>query len=588
MNEAPEPDVQLEAELRRMFAPERPEPAAFERRVRERIRERESGASSSEPTRLVRWAAGLLPPDVGLALLAKPGGVLTTLSLPVLLVASGFGAFAAGKRSIEKSAREAAPSTAPEPRQTWNDFPVSPTGWGWVLHALVRFSYLPLVFAPLVLGGAHAVDLLALLLLASMGLLAWQVRAMAQAGSMRRGSIARMCCGLLASVYTACFLWSNSFQLVDAVSTVGHRASAGLVLLAIAGCALVAWRERATHGSFTVKVFAWLAFVIVMQTPFVSPSSTGYLQSFLSNFEGDTRDLSSWQEIGAAGEALVAAGEPLPDVTHLRDAVARAIDDGEDPHPTIWTTASRLGLIDRAHWVKLSQRANEKYALDRLLTAEGRLNTTEYYEYLFPMLLATRELSAEQREHLSRRVEASWPHEPKHGRIETADTCVRLWSILGRGDRLDAHREDARSILSAGWIPGNEHALFAKIGGFTSNPAEFRTSFDDTTYAAIDLAARVGLPDPIDPFLVRGSLRAACERFPRWLEGATYLSAHSHAARLRLERDIGLPERTWLERILAERVLIATSLTLLLCLVALRAAPSRAKLEALSEAPNSN
>ena len=37
MNEVPEPDVQLESELRRMFAPKRPEPAAFERLCRLRL-----------------------------------------------------------------------------------------------------------------------------------------------------------------------------------------------------------------------------------------------------------------------------------------------------------------------------------------------------------------------------------------------------------------------------------------------------------------------------------------------------------------------------------------------------------------------
>lgn len=579
MSEPTDPDVQIEIALRGAFAPHRPEPGAFERRVRERIRERanEPRVETGGRSRLVRWAAGLLPPDLGLALLSKPGGILCALALPVLVVASGLAAFVAGKRSIERSAREAVPPTAPEPQGKWNEVAPPASNWSRAMRAFASWAFLPLVLGPLLFGGAHAFDLLALLLLGSMGLLAWQVRVMARTGLLRRGTVARLCCGLLTSVYTMCFLWAGSFQLVDGRSSIGPSASAGLLLIAIVACAYVMWREGALSGSKAIQPVLWCAFVFLLLSPYTSTSNASYLRRFVERFHADVWDLTDWEEIGHAGETLAAVGEVVPDLTHVRATVARAIESSGALHPEVWTTASRLGLVDREHWTMLA--ASEAYELNRLLAGTGKLNTTSYYEYLFPMLLATRELSDAEREHLSERIEASWPREPQHGRIEVADTCMRLWTILDRPDRIDAHRDDARSILAQGWIPGNEHRLFARIGGFTSNPEKFRTSFDGTTYAALHLATFVGMPAEVDPFLLRGHLRAESERFSRWIEGSTHLLSDSHAARLRLEREIGLPHRSWIENLLAERILIATSLTLLLCLVALRAAPSRSELE---------
>ncbi|TAJ24893.1 MAG: hypothetical protein EPO68_00765 [Planctomycetota bacterium] len=579
MSEPSEPDLQLETELRQKLAPHRPDPEAFERRVRERIRERENQprVETREPSRFVRWAAAVLPPDIGLALLAKQGGFLSTLALPVLVVASGFGAFIAGKRSIEKSARESAPPTAPEPNR-WKMAKARSLQRESLIHVLLQFGVLLVIAAPLLFGGARAFDIVALLLAASMGLLAFEVRWLARAGLMRRGSVARMCSGLLCSVYNMCFLWGSAFGLVDPSSNVGPCWSAGLMLAAITLCALAMWHERAASRWNTGLTIGWCLCVFLALTPALSPSSPGYLRRYIRDFAADTRTLQGWRELGFAGEALRAAGEDLPHLAHVRTAVDRAIESGDAAHPGIWTAAARLGLIDDAHWAQLAQRKGERYKLDQILALDGPLRLLDYDEYQLHMLLATRELDAAQREHLARRVAAAWPRTPAHGRLETADMCVRLWSLLCRSDQIEAHGPEARALLDEHWISGEERKLFAKIGGFTSDPAKFRTSFDDTTYAAVDLIAHVGRSNGVDPFLLRGHARSQAERFSLWIASISQLQVSSHAAWLRLEREIGLPQRSWLERVLAERVLLATLLTLLLCVVALRAAPSRAEL----------
>ncbi|MBM3977064.1 MAG: hypothetical protein FJ299_08750 [Planctomycetes bacterium] len=581
MSDASEAGLLPEDELRGLFAPERPDPRAFEAAVRARIAEREARGEepAQPPSRLVRWAAGILPPDVGLAVLAKPSGVLTTLALPVLVLASSFGVFFAGKRSIERSAAEAAPPSAREARpRRWLSMSTVDSPWGPTIRIAQQYGFLAVLFAPLVLGGAHSFDIVALLLLGAMGLLALEVRRMARAGWMQRGSIAQMCCGLLATVYTTCFLWAGTFSLVEPASTLGVQWSAGAMLVAISACAFVVWRERAAPAASAILVVLWCAFIFVVLTPITSPDSPRYLRRVLTTYGTDTNNLQGWAELGHAGEALLATGEPLPDLAHVRSAVERAIDGGAEAHPFVWTAAGRLGLIDREHWHELGARKMERYALDRLLQGEGPLNMVPYKEYSFHLLLATRELTQQEREHLARRVEAEWPREPVHGRLEKAALCMRLWALLGSQDRIDAHRGSARELLVEHWIGGGERRLFARIGGFTSNPQKFRTSFDDTTYAAVSLMARVGIPDGIDPFLLRGHVRAEAERFSLWFAGFSHLQSDSHAAWLRLEREIGLPERSWLERLAAERVLIATLLTLLLVVLALRAAPSRAAL----------
>jgi hypothetical protein len=581
MSDGSETGLLPEDELRGLFAPGRPDPRGFEAAVRARIAEREARGEepAQPPSRLVRWAAGVLPPDIGLALLAKPGGVLTTLALPVLVLASSLGVFFAGKRSLERSAREAAPPVAENPR---------PKGWACsnpadsrqsrILGLAQQFGFLAVVLAPLALGGAHTFDIVALLLLGAMGLLALEVREMARAGQMRRGSVALMCCGLLTTVYTTCFLWAGMFSLVEPASTLGVQWSAGSMLVAIGACAFVVWHERAVHFVSALFVLLWSAVVFVVLTPITSPDSSHYLRRVLTSYGTNTKNLQGWAELGRAGEALLAAGEPLPDLAHVRGAVERAIETGDVAHPCMWTSAAHLDLVDAEHWIRLAERELERHALDQLLAIDGALHMPEYDEYEFHMLLATSNLDAVQREHLSRRIDATWPSEPKHGRLEQAALCMRLWTLLGRQDRIDAHRGLAHELLVEHWIGGRERRLFARIGGFTSNPQKFRTSFDDTTYAAVSLMACVGIPDGIDPFLLRGHLRAEAERFSLWFAGFSHLQSDSHAAWLRLEREIGLPERSWLERIAAERVLIATLLTLLLVVLALRAAPSRAAL----------
>ncbi|MBI5431852.1 MAG: hypothetical protein HZA52_03360 [Planctomycetes bacterium] len=582
MSEEPNVELTSEDDLRALLAPHRPDPRAFETKVKARIAERVARGDTerAEPSRLVRWAASVLPPDVGCALLAKKAGLATTLVLPALILASSFGAFVASKRSIERSSRDAEPPTAPEPK--WNARP--PTlnrdlvrSGRWL--TLLRYGSLLTMIAPALVGGAHAIDITVGLLLGAMGVLALSVRGLASAGLMRRGTLASMCCGLLTTVFVACFIWTRGMNAADPTSRLGASLRSSLMLVGIAGCALVMLRERSANKGRIAFLIGWCVVVFALFVPAWTPARPAQLASYLSSFEADTGELRGWDEADYAGEALLAIGEPLPNLEHMRRAVEHAIEAGDECHPTVWTTAARLDLVDAAHWKTLAERKMEAYALDQLLSGIGPLRKPRYNEYELWMLLATRPTTPEQRAKLAERVEANWPREPAYGMLRHAQQCVRWWALLDRQDRIDAHRADLHELLERHWVSGKRLSLFATIGGFTSDPTKFYTSFDDDTWIGVDLLARVGIPPGIDPWLLRGHVRGEADRgLVPW--APTDLSIDSVATLLRLEREIGVPRRDALETLLGERALIATCLTLLLCIVAIRAGTSRAELEA--------
>jgi len=72
---------------------------------------------------------------------------------------------------------------------------------------------------------------------------------------------------------------------------------------------------------------------------------------------------------------------------------------------------------------------------------------------------------------------------------------------------------------------------------------------------------------------MRSLLRRESHSLPVLLNSLAYLKAESRASLLRLERQLGLPARTWVESLLAERLLLAAIMIVALCLIAIRLAP---------------
>lgn len=578
-------------ELYGLFAPHRPERAAFragiERRVAARAAGRGDGEAdenepdvAEEPAHASFWrrAAAWLPLDpqgaaLGGASVAKAlgGKVLpAALALPALVLATAFGGFAAAARSLRRSKADAAPVDHDARRLLWKrgsqtNRTVGPKA---ALPLLIQFGAPAAFLVTWLLDRGLAIDLLTLVLVLSMAALCVSVRSFARAGLLTRPDVTRLTVALQLAVLGGCFLWLHSLRVADDASDVGMGWGASVLVAGIVACLLAGGqRKRAS-----VALALGLGVTLLLNTPGVTRSSPSSLRAQLADLELEPQDLARWEDAAAIHGALRAVGARIPDLADARERIARAMRSEQSLHPLVLTAAWRMGLVGDADWRAHAARRLEAYTLDEL-QRDGRLSPTPYYQYLIPMLLAARQLTPEERERVTHTVLACWPEEGAHGALERALACVRMLDALGRGDLVARQQGRTLALLRDCWISGEGARLFAKVGGFTSNPDKFVTSFDDQTLYGVELMARFGVPAGIDLWLLRSHLRRESHGQPLFLELSPELQAVPRASLLRLREEIGMPPRSWLAALLAERVLLATLLVVLLCLGAIRLAP---------------
>lgn len=573
-----------EHELRELFRPRRTDASAFREGVARRIAEAERAQTTPEPklspwrSTLVRRAAAVLPPDVALAMFGGAKVVPSLLALPALLLALVVAAFAASARSLTRSTRDAAPATTvatpfgADPR-----LKNSRMAWGRGLMMLVQASMLLVMFAPFLVGGRHTVDVVIGVMILAMGALATTFSGFAQAGLLRRDEVAKLCAALLVAVFCGCFLWGRSFNLIAPDSELGFGWSALIVLTGFAICAVMSRTTSIAPRLYAGLVVASCVGAIVLLPPWATRSSDGALRGFLSEFAANPQDLMGWSEAGATIEVLRAVGAESPDLDHVRDAVQGSIARGEDLHPIVITVAARMGVIDREHWRLLAERKSERYRCDQLLTARGPFLTPWYSEASLAMLLATRELNESERVHLLERVEASWPdiRDNKGNDLEAVSSCLHAFDLLGRPELADQRRADVHEVLRRHWVSGERAGAFDVVGGFTSFPEMFSTSFADQTWTGTWLMWRMGVPEGIDLRLLRAHVHAKSLAFGLLAEPWASLFQFERASLAMLERGIGLPPRGWFAALFGERLLITTLLIVALCFVAIaKATPS--------------
>lgn len=579
-----------ERELLELLRPHRPDPRAFREGVARRVREREQAArrERSEPARasLARRVAALLPPQLAGALGSAGGGkgLSLALALPALVLVSTFGAFAAGVRSLRRTAREAelppaegnAPARTGARARSARARPlVLDLGAGSRLVGALHLASLAALLVSGLFGYGFALDVLCAALLVAMVALVACARALGRAGLLARGEVARLCVGVLASVLVGVFLWRQGLGLPDE-SSLGVGWPVSVVLCGLLACVGLARRAGAQSGlpkGWTGFLLAWLAFVVLLDPFGCTRSSPGALRASFPRLAASPAELSGWREAAATWEALRAAGLAAPDTAGLRARVEHALEAGEPAHPQVWTAAARMGLVDAAHWRLLAARELEAYALEQLVQAGARWNPTPYYEYRVPMLLAARPPSEAERAALVAKLERVLDGTDEPLALRPALSAVHALEWLGREDLVQARRASLRALLVRHWIPGSEHRLFARPGGFSAYPETIRGSLPEASWEGVELLARVGAPEAVDLRLLRGYLRLASHAFPLGVELAPELDALARAALLRLEREIGLPSRTPLERVLDERLLVAAALLVTLCLLAIGLAP---------------
>lgn len=619
---ADELDEQLERDLAEWIGAQRGEPAAFRAGVERRIAEaeraraargdggeqnaragaateargvqRESGARATlrsgaaledvaasdagDPPSWVRKAAAWLPPDSSALLLSSGKGWSAALLLPLLVFGAAFSVFFAGLRSIDRSVREAAPTPAKRPGDLPNIAAQSGPGRfvAWA-QLVVPLSGVAIVFAPLFGAGRWVVDVLIAVISVAMLSLAVQVRGLARAGLLERRFVAQVCVGALMHLLCGCFLWIQSLR-IEAAHSITTPVTA--IVGVLGAMALVVWQRRSIplYG----LVFASLLPAAFFATPLPTEPAQR-LREFVLATKLHANELSDWSAVDASVASLRACGEPTSDLEKLREEVRYALEHELDAHPAVWTAAARMGLVTDEQWRQLSTRKLESFRLAQLLIRPEPLHLHDHDEYQVHMLLATRELSAEERSRLAERVDRSWPALDAKLALEPTLACVRWLDLLGHGERVDARREQLQALLLRHWVDPQRRGRSS--GGFASLPNEHRVSSAPPTFVAVQLIARVGAPEGLDLGALHDHLRRETRRT---LLSAPLPIAHKaldFSALLLLERQIGLPELSWFERLIAERVLLAVALILALCVYAIRAAPERDPFSLAAGAP---
>lgn len=570
-----ERELEPEATLRELFRPRRVDPDAFRAAVARRIAEREAAEHAAreretrKPARsaYVQRAAALLAFDPSgsgsspLALLKLFGGALL---LPLVVIGLQVAAFAHALGIVRHA-------TSPDGRLEARRG--SLRLGTWLLGASQAGGVLVLL-APFLLTSHWVVDLVGLLFVAASAGLALSVRGLAEEGKLTPRSVVRVTLALLNGLFAGFYLWRVAYRISEGSSDLGLGVSAAVLLAGMVLCPLVVRggpRRAGTRASALGSLAMGIGFVLFLDPIGVTRSSPEALAAQLARL--DTRlsptDLRNWKEADELHEALVAVGGEVPRLERTAGELRSALEREIALHPTMLTTALRLGLLTSEAAGKVAEREREAHALDELLAGDGPLVGPSYEEYRMHLLLATRPLSAAQHAHLVARVEATWPSAGTWAALDRARHCMRLLELLGEDERLAARRAEVHALLRHHWV-GDRASFFDKPGGFTSDPVKFPTSFADATADAVALMARHGVPSGIDLRLVRGYLRAESVAQPLLFEAMPELHATTRASLLRLEREVGIPPRGPAAALFAERNLLAVLLVVLLCLVTVR------------------
>lgn len=544
-------ELELEQDLRRAFAAHRVDPQSFRAGIQARLeRASREPAPAPAPTAWSR-AAALLPLEVPLS--ASPSWCLT-LALPVLGLAACGAGFWEGWRALRGG-------TVSSPR---------PNFWGrWGLYWVL----LVLCMAALLWGGSLALDLVLWILVLSMSACVVVLRQALAQGHADRPLLASLATQILGALVMGCFLWLAlpSFPIAD-TSRWGLGVASTVVLLGIPVCW---WRAREFVRAGVALL--WIsAMAVFFNLPGCTQSSATSGQAQLATLQAqlDPHELSGWEAAAAWHQALQATGVEVAPAAALRSALERALSGSERVHPSVWTSAQQLGVVDAALWRALAQDPLQAHSLQQL-RQHGLLNPTPYYQYLVPMLLATQTLDASERARVVQALVQQWPAPGEWGALPRAQACLAGLEQLAAQPELEALRARVPDLLRAHWVSPAQRGLLLPAGGFSPDPARIRTGMDDDTLAALALMQRSGAPSELDLHLLHATLRRASAG-TWWAPHSTLLRAKSRAALLRLREGVGLPQRTWLESILAERVLWAALCLVALCWIAVGLAPRQA------------
>lgn len=592
----PDDLVPSDEELLGLFERRRPSADAFADRVKARIAEREAevhGEAREKTAGASEWSDGFRSPDGTVAPMAKWSRVAALLPLksaglkaipaalawPLLLLIATMSGFYYGRRSLSDSLEERGPDGAAEQEvETWphgsrGDDARLPSSMKW-LGALVFGG--PVVV--LVFGGSWAVEiLLGLLCLLMLGL-ALAVRDLASKGGLERKDVAQVTAIILMGALVSGALMGSKYPGAAAHVGPGRGWAFVALVLGVVACFSLGGSTRKARG------FAlWGVVCVVLLNPFCYTSSSR--ASIASQLKSSAEDLRveepiGWEQAATLHTALVDTGAETPDLGDLARRVSEKLLSEETLNALTIGPAVDMGLISTEHLLESS--LGRGHMTERVMAAiedrvaggnSSRIWLPSIHKYRVELLAASGGLDERSREGLTELVLDHWPAIGEFQALRAALDCVHWLDALGRDDKIESLRQRAYELLSRYWMSKARTGFLGDAGGFMAQPGEHQFSSTTTTLEAVELMARFGIPDAVDPFLVRGYLRQEASTLPLFFMFHSYLKADARAALLRLESQVGMPRRTWFEWILAQRLFIVSFLLALLCILAVWMAP---------------
>ena len=564
-----------EQDLRTALRPFRPDPAAFEAAVRERMRiqeilDRGNPLTGLPPT--VRAAAAFLPlPLLTGGKVSSPaaslGGsqkLLGALAFPAISLFLLFGATVFGLAGIRSVRNEA--EAEPKDTQGIRDALVD---WRLSLHWSTRLVF-PITLALMMLGAS---DVLFAFYIVSFGILVYVLRGLARLGLGNRAVVAGSCytaLGLLGGAASGFHIGAGSIHLVDqrlvgVVFWLGALALLPFVLIypSLADTRLKRLAQRPAAIVFVVIVAPILT---RLAGPLLWPTTPQRIKSYVESFDSASNSTSSWSQWEIPARWTVESGMN-PDLSKAHKLLD--VEIAGEQHASILSTAFRVGLVrpDQVSSLRdLNSRRRHLMGDLMPIVATQRITFIDQYDWAIRALVLTNDLSAVERDFLAARLHVTLQAlaDSPYDVLRDALVVTQLLDVIDRPVDTAEYREQIHNALRERHCTNWGGFQFA--GGFKQF-AKSRVSDPETTAFAVELMETYGVPDGLDLNWVRSYVRprAMAVNSIKWINDVT---------RMRLNSLPGVQPPPWWQVLYFERNLLAAAVLVALCIYAVALSPS--------------
>lgn len=552
--------------------------AGVERRVREAAPEPEAGEATHDARELRaadsawwRRAAAWLPGELVPGSLAATGAKLSWKALPGLLAlpALTFAMLVApvylALRTLGSASGERAQERLDAVRAWWREHRRA---------ALVTLAVIGLLFLRQPTSAGMA------LLLVSTGVLALLLARLRAAGFGTRADVARHCAHLL----LAFAVWLAMFGGPWRALFPGDR-SAKLAFFVLAlGAIVCTWAGlRESHPTLWHLVTrsnggdAVLLLVMVLLPPW----SAGVLWSAFSGPTGladqarqvermQAHEFEGWN-LARKTTAWLRHEGAEPELARLRAHWRARRAEGDERMAGFLAAGIDLGFVEPDELVGLASGARALLGEEGPIQGASLRERADLLALVRAGILAGESRGRAERDQLARRLLASKDAGPQPWALERLATVASLLDELDLGGLADGLRGDAHALLRESWLPPKRFFGRGTAGFFVRRWQANERPFVAHTHDAIDLMLRFGVPAEIDLAAVaRGLERSGRQPFTRDEQAA--IPWEAALALAQLERGL-LPEASLLERVSANRVLLAMLVLASFCVVATLRAP---------------